>query len=203
MSRTARTAFRHCSVTCAVVALCAAQLWAQTSTPPASKAPPPHMVYHLFFTHVNFLGQKALEAEKAGKPGDPLRKFYQKKIGLTEVEHNALLKRAASCEDEVVKQDAAAVKLVQQLRRQNLPSRVPGSPPQSPELNQMQAQRDTLIQGHIAQLKIEMGNTGFQKVDTFLNGEFIRHTSMQSAPSNQAASLTAKRAASLRVFERR
>lgn len=149
----------------------------------SAKNPPPQQeIYHLFFRHVNFLAGKATAAAASGKSDSGFANYYQAKIGLSESDHEALLRRAAACESDLAQADQASIKAIGSLRTQYAVP-VSGAPADAvlSQIQRMQSERDALIIRHVAQLKSDMSTSGYGKLQTYLNTQFVKNVSTIAA----------------------
>ncbi|MBL8233631.1 MAG: hypothetical protein JNL98_34360 [Bryobacterales bacterium] len=169
------------------------------SAPAPGRIPETHVLYHLLFQHLDFLNRKAVEVRANGKNGDALEKHYQSKIGLSGPEHAALVSRAAVCRAEIAKVDAIAHRLIADHHRQTEASGRLMPPPPPAELNRLQNQRDATVLAQVAELRKEMGETGFQKLDGYLKGGFARRVTVHRLDGGSAPDVTARRLTRLRT----
>jgi hypothetical protein len=154
----------------------------------ASKSAPENVLYWAFFGHVTWLDntaaalQRSVAAGTAGASTKPanLTGYYKRRLRLTDTE-DAVLHNVAAIFDAAVKQkDEAAKVVIKNLRPQLRSAKSSSGTPQVPQqLIQLQAERDAIISSHNNLLKAQMGPSGFQKVDTFVNTAFATHASTQ------------------------
>lgn len=163
-----------------LVALAIASLTFNTSTPvskassqnPSLSPQTPEAVrYSAFFHFVVDLQRQAAEIERAGERGDSLRTHLQTQASLNDEEARKLDEIAAACVEEVSQQDAKALVVIQAFRSQFPGGKIPAGvkpPPPPPELKILQQERDQIILAARSKLVGALGETGFNKVATFV-----------------------------------
>ncbi len=153
----------------------------------ASTSAPVNVLYWAFFGHVTRLDntaaalQRNATATPAGTKLVNLTSYYKRKLRLTDAEDTALHNVAAVFDAAVKQKDEAAKAVIKNFRAQLRSAKSNSATPKVPQqLIQLQAERDAIITAHINVLKTQMGQTGFQKVDTFVNGPFAIRASTQT-----------------------
>jgi hypothetical protein len=148
----------------------------------------PQTSFHLFFLHITSLIDRAASYDRTGKAGgNGFRKRYQRTLGLSDNEHDVLLRRAVSCEDEVRRHDADAQKIIEALWKRIPEGKTPADLPVPGEIAELQAQRKAILSEHINRLEREIGPGAFKKINGFVLGEFSRSITRKAfAPDARA-----------------
>lgn len=131
------------------------------------------MVYFLFLRTVDRFNTSAALLS----PNNPqqLQSYYQGAIGLSDSQDLALKQAAASCVATVAQQDALAMKVIAAIRAQYPGGKLASGrqlPPVPPELAQMQANRNALMDSCIAGLVNTLGPAGYEAVDRYVTNVF-------------------------------
>ena len=154
--------------------------------PAPSAEPPAAVVYSAFFHFVVDLQQQAAELESEGKKGESLRGYVQTQASLNDEEAQKLDEIAAACVEEVSRQDAKALAVIQVFQARFPGGRIPVGvklPPPPPELKVLQQERNQIILAARNKLVTALGETGFDKAAKFAERR-IAH-SVQSVPSDK------------------
>lgn len=154
----------------------------------ASKPVPVNVLYWAFLGHVTRLDNTAAAIQKSitvgtapatSKPAN-LTSYYKRKLRLSDAEDAALHTVAAALDAAVKQKDEAAKAVIKNVRAQIRAAKSNSEYPKvPPQLIQLQAERDAIIISHMNLLKAQMGLSGFQKVDAFVNGPFAIKASAQ------------------------
>jgi hypothetical protein len=138
--------------------------------------------------------QSNVAAGKVSPTTNPanLSAYYKRRLGLTDSEDAALHNVTAVFDVAVKQQDEAAKAIIKNFRAQLKAAKSTSVTPDAPQqLVQMQAQRDAIIAAHINMLKAQMGASGFQKVDNFVNTAFaVRATAKVLNPTAKVNAMT-------------
>jgi hypothetical protein len=130
----------------------------------------PAVLYGAFFELVVELQKQAAELELSGERGESLRGYVQDQANLNDKDARKLAEIAANCVEEMSRQDARALAVIQQFRSQFPGGKVPVGtklPPPPPELRVLQEGRNQIILDGRNRLRGELGQTGFDKVARF------------------------------------
>lgn len=138
---------------------------------PQSNQVPEHVVYRHFFHHIVVLQEQAEEIRRQGDDGSSLRSYYRREASLNEDQERILNEIALECEREVEEQDARAQVIIDAFR-----ARYPGGgvplgetlPPPSPELREMQAERNAIILRARDRLRTAFGEQDFNRFEEFV-----------------------------------
>lgn len=145
---------------------------------------PARVIYRFFFAHLENLDRIASQLEAAGKDGKGWRSHEQRAAGLG-AEEGAILKRVATDCNRAVKthkarlQAAFAAAKAQHANTKSLPE-----PP--PELQQLVQEGDQIVDLRIAQLRAQLGEESFQKLDSYLKKSFGAKIKMQPVATARA-----------------
>lgn len=132
---------------------------------------PENAVYNEFFYHVNFLRKKAAKEEKAGKEAGQLRAFYKRQAKLDDAQNEKLSKAASDLERELDLMDAKARKVIDKFRADVKALDIkPGEKmPEPPaQLKTMQAERDALVMRAKENLRANLGDEAFGRLDQYV-----------------------------------
>ena len=166
-------------VTLCAVVLLAASVGFSITKPRAPRGAPdegstpkprPAVVYSAFFQMVVDLEKQALELESEGEKGQTLRTYVQMQANLTDDQASKLSAIAAACVEQVDRQDAKALQVIEKLRSQFPGGRIPkGSkiPPPPPELKVLQQERDEIVLTARTALSNALGPSVFNNVEQF------------------------------------
>ncbi|MEN3335355.1 MAG: hypothetical protein V7641_4720 [Blastocatellia bacterium] len=133
--------------------------------------PPVEVVYSAFFHMVVDLQQQAAELESEGQKGNSLQAYVQTQVSLSDEEARQLSGIAAACVDEIARQDAKALVVIQTFRSQFPGGKIPAGvklPPPPPELKILQQERNQIILDARSKLVTALGETGFSKIAQFV-----------------------------------
>lgn len=133
-------------------------------------APRAAVVYSSFFYLVVDLEKKASELESEGAKGDSLRSYVQTQANLNDDEARKLKAVAAACVEQIARQDAKALEVIQRLQSQFPGGRIPKGvklPPPPPELRILQLERDQIILAAKNELDSVLGVAGSEKIEQF------------------------------------
>lgn len=139
--------------------------------PQASQPAPEHAVYNEFFYHVNFLRKKADKEEKGGKEAAQLRAFYKRQAKLDDAQNEKLSKAASDLERQLDLIDAKARKVIDKFRAGVKAMDIkPGQKmPEPPaQLKTMQAERDALVMRAKENLRANLGDEAFGRLDQYV-----------------------------------
>lgn len=132
---------------------------------------PENAVYNEFFYHVNFLRKKADKEEKAGKDAKSLRAFYKRQAKLDDAQNEKVSKAASDLERELDLMDKKARKVIDKFRADVKAMDIkPGQKmPEPPaELKSMQAERDALVLHARDNLRANLGDDAFGRLDQYV-----------------------------------
>lgn len=139
---------------------------------PESRAPIPQIVFfELFFRHIANLNEIADHDDKVGDRiwAARWRTHDQRGAGLNDAEGQILQETALDCLRELKKQDAKFNAAAAKFRAHV----TPGAPIQiPPELVQTGEDRKKIVNDHIEKLREALGDTSFNKLDTYVHSSF-------------------------------
>jgi hypothetical protein len=139
----------------------------------ASYGVPEHVIYRHLFHHAHVMNQEAQKAELRGdmQAAASLRSFYKHEAELNDEQARLFDQVGAECEREVNEQDRKAQVIIKRFRAQFPGGRVPDGeplPPPSPELVEMQAERNAIILRARDRLREALGEQGFNRFQHFI-----------------------------------
>jgi hypothetical protein len=143
--------------------------------------PPPRVVYQFFFQNLAHFDAMAAELEAEGKDGSRWRTHVQRLAGLTVTEGQILKEVAFDCNKQTEANDKRIGGMIKVLRQQYPLSQYLKIP--SPELDQLWEKRTQIINDHIVELQVLLGQTSFQKLDDYVQGPFRSARKDPSVPS--------------------
>ncbi len=177
---------RHLLFAAIVLCLTVARMLAQDGahTEQHAKAVPPTLpvLYRHFLAYQLHLDRRADELKKAGRNGEVFRTHYQKKIGLSDDTYTKLRASALLLETELAAKDAEATKIIQADRQANaarLRLGFGGLPPLPAGLEQLQKDRDGILNTEVENLRNRLLPSETARLDRFLTEDFS-----QSVTSN-------------------
>jgi hypothetical protein len=156
----------------------------QDSSNPVNR---PAVLYGAFFDLVVELQKQAAELELSGERGESLRGYVRDQANLNDYEDRKMAEIAANCVEEMSRQDARALAVIQQFRSQFPGGKVPVGaklPPPPPELRVLQEGRNQIILDARNKLRDELGQTGFDKVARFAERNISLKVKVDSTQSN-------------------
>jgi hypothetical protein len=138
-----------------------------------ASAIPDHVLYRMLFHDVYLRKQQALKALSEGKPdiASAWRYSYKRDANLSDDEASLLEEVADAAEAEVSQQDAKAHEIIARDRARYPNGKLPEGQtiqPPSPELVQMQADRNAMLLKFRDQLHSGMGDFEFGRLHAFL-----------------------------------
>lgn len=151
----------------------------QNGTQPAAsgktnnaRAIPEQVTWLFLFRQLAALEDKAREAENKGEDGSRYRTLYKRIANLTDQQNDMLMRTALDCMTEVRIKDALAKQVITRLRAKRQldinPAKAPDAPaPISPELTDLQKQRDEIILRHRENLRNGFG-IDFDRFEAFV-----------------------------------
>ncbi len=160
---------------------------AQNDQSPIEAQPAPdHVVYLIYFRHLANLDQVAAQREAEGKDGGGWRSHEQRAASLSEEEGYTLKRIAYDCLQSVAEVDKKIQSVVAAFHTQHpqgeyLKSGVP------PELVQLEKEKTEIINAHIDQLKLLLGNRPFDKLARHIAKHFkgsIRQIPLNAPPES-------------------
>lgn len=172
-------------LTMAVIALVVSTLGRQTPTTqnvsPQAQEPtiPEHVVYGMFLRDLSTFSEKAADAAKKGdmKSSDAYRNFYKGRAGWSNEEFVVLNQIAINCQQQLKIINAKAKKIIDARHKLYYPDnkvRADGQlAPPSPELQQLQAEHDTVILAARDQIRLTLGEQSFQRLQLFLKRSVV------------------------------
>lgn len=174
------------------IVLLAASVGFSITTPRAQKGVPDEgpdlkpriaVAYSAFFHMIVDLENQALELESEGAKGETLRGYVQTQANLTDDQARKLGVIAAACVEQIERQDAKALQVIQNSQSQFPGGRIPKGkqiPPPSPELKILQQELDQIILAARDSLSNALGAGSFNNVEQFATrriGLSVRPTS--------------------------
>jgi hypothetical protein len=164
------------------------------SSPPASHSKPVTLpiLYRHFLAYQSHLDRLATALDKQGKDGSGFRNHFQHELNFSDTEYAAVRATALRLEAELKEQDTKA-KAIIDATRARYPKELRSTttlPPVSPELVQLQKERDAMIEHEIENLKTAIGPKQASKLDAFLQTQFAPNVKVQNItlpPLNDAA----------------
>lgn len=161
-----------------------------TSASQKAEVPPEYILYDQVFSLIVIFKKKAEEQEAKGEAVTQFRSYFKDEAKLTAQEDDFLTQTANNFNQEVRILDAQAEVIIEQLRQQfpigSLPEGQLIQP--SPELLQLQEQRNKLALHHRNQLRDLLGEDKFNEFDNFVKGKFasgFRAMPLSSLPNSQ------------------
>lgn len=132
---------------------------------------PEWVIYEVFFNNMFVLDQVADQDDKNGDhQGAALwRTHDQRAAGLNDAEGQIIKEVMLDCNRAVKAQDE---KLRDALRKFRLRTGGDITAPVPPEMYQIHDERIAIIKAHIDQLRVALGQSSFQKLDTYIRAEF-------------------------------
>lgn len=146
---------------------------------------PEDVRYRLFFRYVAHLEAFAADLEMKGdaKAAAAWRAVLQRRAGLSEQE-GAVMKRIASDAIQALAANEAQLKpALATFRAQRLDAK--SAPPQ--EIKQLQAARREIVTSHVEQLKEQLGEVAFKKLDAYVS-TLYQNAVTTKAPGGSSAS---------------
>ena len=172
--------------------------------------------YQHFLLLQNHLETAAEARENKGQDGDWLRNYYKNSLGLSDADFEALRESGRRLESALKDNDVQVNALrrpapsssssaassyapnsqsggsAKSLGVEEFNARLKALPPPSPEMVQLQQEREAAIEGEIATLKASLSPEGAAKIVDFVENHFVRSpatvTPFHSAASPQPAS---------------
>jgi len=132
---------------------------------------PDYVTYRFFFTHLANLGQLADTLEKAGKDGSKWRTHDQHAAGLSDAEGQILTQVAQDCNQSLKTEDTKIQASITAFHNQ-FPNGQFVHVSAPPELSQFENEKIQAINTHIEQLKSQLGQDSFNKLDTYVKSTF-------------------------------
>jgi hypothetical protein len=128
---------------------------------------PKWLSYESYFEHIAVLDKAATQLEAKGKDGKPWRTFEQHQTGLTDEEGATLKKIAYDCNQAVKDIDAKMYQVKMDFHSQHPSQSYRYQPP--PEIEQLWADREHVIEAHIDELRWDLGEESFQRLDSHVH----------------------------------
>ncbi|HZI58596.1 MAG TPA: hypothetical protein VFF39_17580 [Verrucomicrobiae bacterium] len=139
---------------------------------PSDVSPLPAWVtYRFFFLHVANLDKVAAQEEANGKEGEKWRTHDQRVARLSEEEGKIVRQEAHDCNQEVSDMDAK-IQAEASVFRTQYPTGRDRDILLPPELEYRWQQRIQIINSHIDQLRLMLGEDSFQKLDSYVHRDF-------------------------------
>lgn len=145
---------------------------------------PDPVVYRFFFAHLENLDKIAAQQEAAGKDGKGWRSHEQVAMGLTVDEGAAVKQVAADCNRSLKSQESRLKAAMAAVKSQTPKGKSRKEP--APELNRIFAERDQIVSQHIEQLRSLLGEAAFQKLESYLRGNFKPKVKAQASQARSA-----------------
>jgi hypothetical protein len=142
-----------------------------THTQGSAQVVPDYVTYRFFFTHLANLGQLADSLEKAGKDGSKWRTHDQHAAGLSDAEGQILTQVAQDCNQSLKNEDTKIQSSITGFHNQ-FPNGQFVSVSAPPELAQFENEKIQAINTHIEQLKSQLGQDSFNKLDVYVKNTF-------------------------------
>jgi hypothetical protein len=128
---------------------------------------PKWLSYESYFEHIAGIDKLAAELEAKGKDGKPWRTFEQHQTGLTDEEGATLKKAAYDCNQAVKDIDAKMYQVKMDFHNQHPSQSYRYQPP--PEIEQLWADRQQVIEAHIDELRGDLSVESFQRLDSHVH----------------------------------
>jgi hypothetical protein len=128
---------------------------------------PKWLSYESYFEHIAVLDKAATQLEAKGKDGKPWRAFEQHQTGLTDEEGSTLKKTAYDCNQAVKEIDEKFQKVKTDFHSQHPSDFYRYQRP--PELEQLWADRQQVIEFHINELRRGLSEESFQRLDSHVH----------------------------------
>jgi hypothetical protein len=137
---------------------------------------PEHVIYRHLFHHAHLMHEKADKAERLGEmeKASSFRSIYKHEAELNEEQTRAFNEIADECEREVIEQDNKAKVIIDAFRARYPGGLVPNGeplPPPSPELAQMQSERNAIILRARDRLRAAFGEEEFSRFKKFIKAK--------------------------------
>jgi len=113
----------------------------------------------------------AAKKEAAGKDGSKLRTLHQQAAGLSEEEGRILSGIKDQCNQDLAAVNAKIGDAIKALRADFTPEKLRNMPPPA-DLLALFDQRNQIVNSAIDELKVELGNESFQKLDDYVKKNF-------------------------------
>jgi hypothetical protein len=139
--------------------------------------------YRFFFLHLASLDKLAADQEAKGKDGKAWRTHAQRAAGLSEEEGKIMKQIAFECNQAASDVTAQADALMATYRTQV--AAAPTAVPPAEQRRQLAEQKIQIINAHIDRLRSMLGDTAFQKLDTYLKETF--KAEVRTSPATSAA----------------
>lgn len=163
----------------------------------AKHALPLRALYRHFLAYQTQLDKFAINAQSRGTAADAdtLKNYHRDNLQFTESQFSVVRASGIRLVAALEKQDAKASAVIQEVRarfpQRRLPS-VDALPPVPPELNRLQAERDSMIDSEIVALKSNLGAEAASKLDSYLQTDFAPQLRIRfiETPGHRAPSPT-------------
>jgi len=157
---------------------------------------PEHVTYRHLFHHAYLFNEKADKEERQGRSeaAAALRSIYKREAELSDEQTRIFNEVAAECEREVIEQDKKAKVIIDAFRAKYPGGEVPNGeplPPPSPELAQMQLERNAIILRSRDRLRAALGEEEFSRFKHFVKVRITPNIRPMS-PGEQPSALTAE-----------
>jgi len=143
---------------------------------------PDHVLYRFFFAHLESLDRIAAQQEAAGKDGEGWRSHEQRAAGLS-AEEGAVVKRVAAECNRAVRGQQAKLRAAIAAAKSQAGSGERNPPP---EVHALAKAEEEIVEQHIGQLRSQLGEAGFQKLDGYLKTSVKVHIKTQASPTARA-----------------
>lgn len=146
---------------------------------------PEEVRYRLFFRYVAHLDAFAADLAKKGdtKAAAAWHTVLQRRAGLSDQEGEVMKRIASDALQALAANEAQLKPALATFRAQRLDAK--SAPPQ--EIQQLQAARREIVPSHVEQLKEQLGEVAFKKLDAYV-GTLYRNAVTTKAPGASSAS---------------
>jgi predicted transglutaminase-like cysteine proteinase len=148
----------------------------------AGQAVPDHVIYRIFFSHVEQQEHAAEALEAEGKDGSGMREHDQRSSGLTQNEAALMKQVAFDCNQSLKDKNEKVHSDIDAYRMQH-PEQSRAIPPG--EMSQAISDRNEAVTEHIAQLRTMLGEQSFKKLDTYVR--ILIQPKVMKAPAHKPA----------------
>ncbi len=136
---------------------------------------PNEILYDTLFRIVDSLKKKSGSPGTNPEKASGMANYFKNKANLTIEENQTLQKTALEYIQAVTSIDEQARTIIENVRRNILNGEIPKDQPPPPELDTLQRQRNDLALQYRDNLQTALGQSGFAKLEQFVNGYFLSH----------------------------
>jgi hypothetical protein len=139
-----------------------------------------HLYWH-FLLYQNYLDRQADLQQQRGKDGQALRNHFQERLHFTNAQFGIVRQEGLRLEGILDSADAKAKPIIAQDRQWiKLHGRSSGPPPGHSQIQQMQKEREAILQNEMARLNQALGPDLAPKFQTFIDTEWAPHVTVHT-----------------------